>query len=155
MSTFQFNRCSTPGCGMLAGPGHLYCMSCTAVMDRQHQEAMQQAAPSKLNYRCAKCRRDIATPTGLCPACTDPPPKAAVAYHPANDEFNVLPPRIKQLTPGDIFTMSFYGKTQVFLFEAWNGATLLSRPNEQVWATVSIPLYDLTRFNARCPGDTP
>ena len=76
------------------------------------------------------------------------PSKQAVSYHPANDLFNALPPEAKQLVPGERFSLSFYGKRCTFVFEAWNGATLIARPIDQVWATVTIPLGDLARFAA-------
>ena len=60
----------------------------------------------------------------------------------------VLKPALQAMIPGDRFRLTFYGKAQLFAFEAWEGHNVVARPSAQPWALVRIPLTDLVTFNA-------
>ena len=60
----------------------------------------------------------------------------------------VLKPALQAMIPGARFRLTFYGKPQLFAFEAWEGHNVVARPSAQPWALVRIPLTDLVKFDA-------
>lgn len=112
-------RCATPGCHKPTMIDQIYCALCLIARRLDQQVKAEKAEP----------------------------PKPATEGWP--DPMANLSPALKAMLPGEPFTLTFYGRPQSFLFEAWEGHYFHARPVEQVGAVVRVPITDLTRFNAR------
>ena len=99
-------------------------------------------------YYCSEhgCTRQALTLTSYCWEHT--------RRDPAPNPMAVLKPALQAMLPGERFRFTFYGKPQLFAFEAWEGQNVVARPSAQPWALVRIPLTDLVKFDAMVTTET-
>lgn len=106
--------------------------------------------PPMNKFSCASCGapRSTPVPAGICVDCMRTVLVEGSKQPVHANPMAVLKPALQTMLPGERFRLTFYGKPQIFAFEAWEGHNVVARPSAQPWALVRIPLTDLVKFDA-------